>query len=84
MNIDERINAKVESIEGKIKEGKDLDLGKLQSCSKEMCQMMPAGASGAVVCSTGIENETLKSGVLIIEKLILLKVLNLVEKAFTD
>lgn len=81
MNIDEKIKAKVESIDKKMEKGTGIDLLKLQSCSRDMQHMGPIGMRG---CNHPEEDESIKSGSTMIQKLMLLQALNLFEESITD
>ncbi len=78
MNIDDKIEAKVKAIDAKMKDGKGIDLFKLQSCSREMQHMGPMGMRG---CNKEEEDEAIKSGSNMIQKLMLLQALNLFEES---
>jgi len=78
MNIDDKIMAKIESIDKKMKDSSGIDLLKLQSCARELQHMGPIGMR------TGhheTNDEAIDKGSRMIEKLMLLQSLNIFEES---
>ena len=80
MNVDDKIKAKIESIDKKMVGNAIIDQFKLQSCARDLGHMGSIGHRNTCDLKEG----SIKTGNEMIEKLMLLQVLSIFEKSITN
>ena len=79
MNIDDKLDQKINKIDEKMAKGIGIDLLKLQSCAQQMMHMGPIGHPHKLESG----DETLDRAHLLLNKLMTLQMMNIFEESIT-